>query len=196
MENENTLQQEYAAFLLIRYGNQQLSHAFTHKHTHTHTRAIDFSFFLNTHLSPTSRSFVYRKKKWKTKMKSTWSTMWSNECFEFARLNCRSLGTLRGTLRRRSRRRWSRSTRIIWMTTGGGSRWGCDHHLLPRGVVAEPGGQGIPVLVGIFRSLGVVHGFSPDLLEQLQDVHKILREGVLPSVLCRGSLERMKIELT
>lgn len=82
------------------------------------------------------------------------------------------------------------------MTTGGGSRWGCDHHLLPRGVVAEPGGQGIPVLVGIFRSLGVVHGFSPDLLEQLQDVHKILREGVLPSVVCCGSLEMMKIELT
>ena len=30
MENQKTLQQAYTAFLLIRYGNRQLSHAFTH----------------------------------------------------------------------------------------------------------------------------------------------------------------------
>lgn len=57
-----------------------------------------------------------------------------------------------------------------------------------RRLVAEPGRQRIPVFRRICRSLGVISIVGADLLEQLEDVEEIRREGVVPPSLGRGIL--------
>lgn len=102
---------------------------------------------------------------------------WKHDYLIVALLDGRLGRTVGGTLGRRSR----------FLGTG---RPCSSQKVFPvRRSVAEEGGQCAPVFRGICRGLGVISISSSDLLDQLEDVDKVIREGVAPPFRGRGILE-------